>query len=95
MEKNHVRTKAHIWLRDEDRSTERRTALTPKNAKILLDAGFQVTVEASDKRAFANGDYEAAGCTMAARAPGSMPRRTRSFWVSRNWPKRLPSYHTG
>lgn len=58
--------KAHFWLRDEDRNTERRTALTPKNAKILLDAGFRVTVEASDKRAFGNGDYEAAGCAMAS-----------------------------
>ena len=57
--------KAHFWLRDEDRATERRTALTPKNAKILLDNGFDITVEASDKRAFSNEDYQAAGCTMA------------------------------
>ncbi|PLW76276.1 saccharopine dehydrogenase [Cohaesibacter celericrescens] len=57
--------KAHIWLRDEDRATERRTALTPKNAKTLLDNGFTVTVEASDKRAFSNEDYVAAGCTLA------------------------------
>ena len=57
--------KAHIWLRDEDRPTERRTALTPKNTKILLENDFAVTVEASDKRAFSNEDYEAAGCTLA------------------------------
>lgn len=58
-------TKAHIWLRDEDRATERRTALTPKNAKILIDNGFELTVEISDKRAFANDDYKEAGATLA------------------------------
>lgn len=58
-------TKAHIWLRDEDRATERRTALTPKNAKILIDNGFELTVETSEKRAFANEDYAAAGAKMA------------------------------
>lgn len=57
-------TKAHIWLRDEDRATERRTALTPKNARILIDNGFQLTVEASEKRAFANEDYANAGATL-------------------------------
>ena len=57
--------KAHIWLRDEDRATERRTALTPKNAKLLIENGFDVTVERSDKRAFANADYEDIGCQLA------------------------------
>ena len=57
--------KAHIWLRDEDRATERRTALTPKNAKILLDNGFQVTIEKSNKRAFGDEAYTEAGCTLA------------------------------
>ena len=70
-----VETKAHIWLRDEDRATERRTALTPKNARILIDHDFAVTVERSDKRAFANEDYEAVGCRMAeARAWLDAPR---------------------
>lgn len=55
----------HFWLRDEDRSTERRTALTPKNAKALIEKGFQITVEMSDKRAFPNADYAAVGCAMA------------------------------
>ncbi|SNY90549.1 saccharopine dehydrogenase (NAD+, L-lysine forming) [Cohaesibacter sp. ES.047] len=57
--------KAHIWLRDEDRSTERRTALTPKNARILIEQGFDLTVERSDKRAFPDKDYEKVGCTLA------------------------------
>lgn len=57
--------KAHIWLRDEDRSTERRTALTPKNAKLLIENGFTVTVEKSSKRVCANEEYEAVGCSLA------------------------------
>ena len=57
--------KAHFWLRDEDRTTERRTALTPKNARILIEQGFGLTVERSTKRAFSNDDYERAGCDMA------------------------------
>lgn len=57
--------KAHIWLRDEDRSTERRTALTPKNARKLIDNGFTVTVEKSAKRVCPNEDYEAVGCALA------------------------------
>lgn len=56
----------HFWLRDEDRATERRTALTPKNAKILLDAGFRITVEKSKKRAFSDVDYAAIGCNLVA-----------------------------
>ena len=66
-----VESKAHFWLRDEDRATERRTALTPKNARTLVENGFSVTVEMSDKRAFANGEYEAAGCLLAE--PRSWP----------------------
>ena len=31
-----------IWLRDEVLFAERRTALTPEHAKVLLDDGFQV-----------------------------------------------------
>lgn len=57
--------KGHFWLRDEDRATERRTALTPKNAKALIDAGFSVTVEKSEKRVYANEEYAAVGCSLA------------------------------
>ncbi|MCV6601637.1 MAG: saccharopine dehydrogenase [Cohaesibacter sp.] len=55
----------HFWLRDEDRATERRTALTPKNAQALIEKGFEITVEMSEKRAFSNADYAAVGCAMA------------------------------
>ncbi len=49
-------------LRSEARATERRTPLTPKNAKALLKAGFELTVEHSDRRIFPDADYAAAGC---------------------------------
>jgi len=32
-------------LRDEARATERRTPLTPKNAKSMLRSGFEIAVE--------------------------------------------------
>lgn len=51
-------------LRDEARATERRTPVTPNDAKILLEAGFEISVERSDKRIFANAEYEIAGCEL-------------------------------
>ena len=54
-----------IWLRDEDRKTERRTPLLPSGAKELIDIGYNVVVERSDKRIFPDADYAAAGCTLA------------------------------
>jgi len=51
-------------LRDEARATERRTPVTPNDAKILLEAGFEISVERSDKRIFANAEYETAGCEL-------------------------------
>ena len=49
-------------LRSEARPTERRTPLTPKNAKALLAAGFEIAVEQSDRRVFPDAAYKAAGC---------------------------------
>lgn len=51
-------------LRDEARATERRTPLTPDNAKAMLAAGFEISVEQSDKRIFSNEAYARAGCEM-------------------------------
>lgn len=51
-----------IILRSEARPTERRTPLTPKNAKALLEAGFDLAVEHSDRRIFPDADYALAGC---------------------------------
>ncbi|MEO1919042.1 MAG: saccharopine dehydrogenase [Paracoccaceae bacterium] len=52
-------------IRDETRATERRTAVTPKDAKTLLNAGFEISVERSDKRIFINSEYAAVGCELA------------------------------
>jgi saccharopine dehydrogenase (NAD+, L-lysine-forming) len=49
-------------LRAEARPTERRTPLTPENAKTMLDAGFDLVVEHSDRRIFPDADYAAQGC---------------------------------
>lgn len=54
-----------LWLREEARTTERRTPLLPNGAKELVDAGINVVVETSEKRIIDNALYEQAGCTMA------------------------------
>lgn len=53
-------------LRDEARSTERRTPVTPKDAKTLLDAGYEIAVEQSNKRIFTDAEYADAGCEIVA-----------------------------
>ena len=55
----------HLWVRAEQRDNERRVGLTPQGARELLDAGMQVTVEASDDRIIPTERYKAAGCTIA------------------------------
>ena len=44
--------KAHIWLRAETKPHELRTALAPKGARALIEAGFKVTVECSSQNIF-------------------------------------------
>lgn len=53
-------------LRDEARATERRTPVTPSDAKTLIDAGFEIAVERSEKRIFKDTEYAAAGCELVA-----------------------------
>jgi len=48
----------HIWLRDEVKPNEQRTALTPHCVQQLIQAGFQVTVERSKTRIFPDDQYE-------------------------------------
>ena len=55
----------HLWVRAETRPHEERVGLTPAGAKMLLDAGFQVTVENSDQRAIPIGGYGDVGCEIA------------------------------
>jgi saccharopine dehydrogenase (NAD+, L-lysine-forming) len=56
--------KAHLWLRDETKPFERRTALTPNHALKLIEAGLTVSVERSVVRCFADEEYSAVGATM-------------------------------
>lgn len=56
----------HLWVRDEFRPTEKRTAVTPDGVAELLAAGFDITVEASEKRVFPTEAYRAAGATITA-----------------------------
>ncbi|WP_432477848.1 hypothetical protein [Nocardioides sp. GXQ0305] len=55
---------AHVWIRSESRGTERRAAVVPADVPLLLDAGFEVTVEESLQRVFADEEYAAAGAAV-------------------------------
>jgi saccharopine dehydrogenase (NAD+, L-lysine-forming) len=58
-------TELHLWLRHEDRTTERRTPIVPSDARRLVEAGVTLTVEESPQRIFPIEEYEAAGCAVA------------------------------
>lgn len=55
----------HVWIRSESRGTERRAPVVPIDVALLLDAGFQVTVEESVERIFAVEEYAAVGASVA------------------------------
>ncbi|MCY7401953.1 MAG: saccharopine dehydrogenase [Nocardioides sp.] len=55
----------HVWIRSESRRTEQRAPVVPVDVALLLDAGFQVTVEESVQRIFAVEEYAAAGASVA------------------------------
>lgn len=55
----------HVWIRSESRGTERRAPVVPADIPLLIDAGFQVTVEESTQRIFAVEEYAAAGASLA------------------------------
>lgn len=61
----------HVWIRSESRGTERRAPVVPADVPLLLDAGFQVTVEECAQRIFTIGEYAAVGATVAPE--GSWP----------------------
>lgn len=48
-----------LWLRCEKKEFERRAALSPANAKKLVDAGFTIYVERDEQRIFDDAEYEA------------------------------------
>ena len=58
-------TQLHLWLRHETRSTERRTAIVPSDARRLVDGGVTLTVEESPQRIFPIEEYAEAGCAVA------------------------------
>jgi saccharopine dehydrogenase (NAD+, L-lysine forming) len=47
-----------LWLRCEKKEFERRSALTPKVAQKLIEAGFQVFVERDRQRIFKDEEFE-------------------------------------
>ena len=51
----------HVWIRSESRATERRAPVVPADVPLLLDAGFEVSVEDSPQRSFGTEEYAAAG----------------------------------
>ena len=51
----------HVWIRSESRGTERRAPVVPADVPLLIDAGFEVTVEESPQRVFPIEEYAAAG----------------------------------
>ncbi len=68
--------KVHLWLRDETKPFERRTALTPTYAGKLIDAGFAVSVERSSVRCFPDEEYSAIGATLSPKGSWvNAPRR--------------------
>lgn len=58
-----------LWIRHESRADERRVAIVPEDARVLVSHGIKLTVEESTQRIFPLADYVAAGCAVAA--PGS------------------------
>eukprot|EP01061_Rhynchopus_euleeides_P047756 TRINITY_DN979_c2_g1_i1.p1 TRINITY_DN979_c2_g1~~TRINITY_DN979_c2_g1_i1.p1 ORF type:complete len:467 (+),score=160.87 TRINITY_DN979_c2_g1_i1:116-1516(+) len=57
-------TMVHFHMRNETKEGERRTALTPKDAKTLIEAGHKLTVESFPDRCFPDADYKAAGAQL-------------------------------
>jgi len=51
-----------LWMRSEQRPTERRAPIVPSDAATLVAQGIRVVVEDSPNRAFPAREYAAAGC---------------------------------
>eukprot|EP01063_Lacrimia_lanifica_P002759 TRINITY_DN1148_c0_g1_i1.p1 TRINITY_DN1148_c0_g1~~TRINITY_DN1148_c0_g1_i1.p1 ORF type:complete len:375 (+),score=161.77 TRINITY_DN1148_c0_g1_i1:69-1193(+) len=54
----------YFHVRGETKNAERRTAITPADAKLLVDAGHRVTVESWLERCFTDAEYLAVGCEL-------------------------------
>ena len=53
-----------LWLRAETKAFEERTLVTPAVARELVSAGYELVVERSPARIFADDDYQQAGCRL-------------------------------
>ena len=51
----------HLWVRHEERETERRAPIVPDDARRLVEQGVLVSVEDGPQRVFPIADYAAAG----------------------------------
>ncbi|MFZ0161834.1 MAG: saccharopine dehydrogenase [Kineosporiaceae bacterium] len=58
-----------LWIRHEERSTERRAPIVPDDARSLVAQGLEIVVEDSAQRVFPAEEYAAAGCRIVD--PGS------------------------
>ncbi|MFG2957273.1 saccharopine dehydrogenase [Streptomyces sp. NPDC048291] len=63
-----------LWLRSEERPTERRAAIVPDDARSLVARGIGMTVERSPHRVFPLAEYAAAGCRIVPRGSWSEAR---------------------
>jgi len=54
----------HFWLRAEVKPLEKRTPITPENAKQLIAQGHTISVEKSADRCVSDKEYEDVGCKM-------------------------------
>lgn len=59
-------SKPHIWLRAETKALEERRALSPRNAKKLIEHGYQLSIERSGQSIFGDTEYEEMGCELVA-----------------------------
>ncbi|MCZ4119964.1 saccharopine dehydrogenase [Streptomyces sp. H39-S7] len=70
---------AHLWMRQEFRSGERRAPIVPEDAARLVDSGVRFTVEESTQRVFPLQQYADAGCRIEA--AGSWQRAPKDTYV--------------
>ena len=56
----------HIWLRAETKPREQRRALSPEDARRIIDHGFDLTVERSSQAIFEDAEFTNLGCCCVA-----------------------------
>jgi len=83
-----------IILRSEARPTERRTPLTPANAKAMHAAGYEISVETSAQRIFDDAEYAAAGCDIVAAGSWLDAPKSTTILGLKELPEAPPSLRT-